>query len=148
MVRRHYASSVPSRRLVEREASLAQAGAALDRLRAGHGAALCLLGPAGAGKTSLLDSILAAAGDLRVLHAAAGELEAHSPYGVVRHLFGRVLTALDPDALDGLDGLAHGAARAAVDLVLHRGEPVGDPSVMLNSLYWLLDGLEIGRAHV
>ncbi len=141
MVRRHYASSVPSRRLVEREASLAQAGAALDRLRAGHGAALCLLGPAGAGKTSLLDSILAAAGDLRVLHAAAGELEAHSPYGVVRHLFGRVLTALDPDALDGLDGLAHGAARAAVDLVLHRGEPVGDPSVMLNSLYWLLDGL-------
>ncbi|GAA3528709.1 helix-turn-helix transcriptional regulator [Nocardioides daeguensis] len=132
---------MPSGRLVEREASRAQAGAALDRLRAGNGGALCLLGPAGVGKTSLLDSVLSEAGDLRVLRAAAGELEAHAPYGVVRHLLGRVLTSLAPVALDGLDGIAHGAASAAVDLVLHRGEPVGDASVMLNSLYWLLDGL-------
>jgi DNA-binding CsgD family transcriptional regulator len=141
VVRRHYAAFVPSGRLVERDASLARAGAALDRLRAGTGGALCLLGPAGVGKTSLLGTVLAGAGDLRVLRAAAGELEAHAPYGVVRQLFGRVLASLDPVALDGLDGIAHGAARAAVDLVLHRGEPVADPSVMLNSLYWLLDGL-------
>lgn len=132
---------MPSGRLVEREASLAQAGAALDRLRAGTGGTLCLLGPAGVGKTALLGSVLADAGDVRVLHAAAGELEAHAPYGIVRQLFGRALARLDPAALDGLGGLAHGAARAAVDLVLHRGEPVDDPSVMLNSLYWLLDGL-------
>ncbi|MBM7517022.1 AAA family ATPase [Nocardioides nitrophenolicus] len=132
---------MPSGRLVEREASLAQAGAALDRLRAGSGGALCLLGPAGVGKTTLLDSVLAGAGDLRLLRAAAGELETHAPYGVVRQLFGRALADLDPAAIDGLDGIAHGAARAAVDLVLHRGEPVADPSVMLNSLYWLLDGL-------
>ncbi|WP_418057558.1 ATP-binding protein [Pimelobacter simplex] len=134
-----------SGRLVEREASLAQAGAALDRLRAGTGGALCLLGPAGVGKTALLTSVLtgadAGAGGLRVLRATAGELETHTPYGVVRHLFGRALAALDPAALDGLGGIAHGAARAAVDLVLHRGEPVDDPSMMLNSLYWLLDGL-------
>ncbi|MCR1784605.1 AAA family ATPase [Nocardioides carbamazepini] len=130
-----------SARLLEREAGLAEARAALDRLRAGTGGALCLLGPAGVGKTSLLDAALATAGDLRVLRAAAGELEAHAPYGVVRQLFGRVLAGMAPAALDGLDGIAHGAARAAVDLVLHRGAPVGDPSVMLNSLYWLLDGL-------
>lgn len=130
-----------SARLLEREASLAEARAALDRLRAGTGGALCLLGPAGVGKTALLETALATAGDLPVLRAAAGELEAHAPYGVVRQLFGRVLAGLDPAALDGLDGIAHGAARPAVDLVLHRGAPVADPSVMLNSLYWLLDGL-------
>ncbi|WP_436697622.1 AAA family ATPase [Nocardioides sp. BYT-33-1] len=134
-----------SARLLEREASLAEARAALDRLRAGRGGALGLLGPAGVGKTALLDAALTtppvADGGVRVLRARGAELETHAPYGVVRQLFGRVLAALDAVALDGLDGVAHGAARPAVDLVLHRGAPVADPSVMLNSLYWLLDGL-------
>lgn len=148
----HYAASVASGRsgrggrLVEREASLAQAGAALDRLRAGTGGALCLLGPAGVGKTTLLTSVLAGSGDddlralraLRVLRASAGELEAHAPFGIVRQLFGRVLADLPADRLDAL---AHGAARPAVDLVLHREAAPADQSVLLNSLYWLVDGL-------
>lgn len=126
-------------RLVERETSLATARSRVAGLRAGTGGALCLVAPAGAGKTALLGAILEDTGPVRVLWATAGELEAHAPYGVVRQLFSRALAGLTTAQLEAI---AHGAARPAVDLVLHRpgAEPV-DQSVMLNSLYWLLDGL-------
>ncbi|GAA1517549.1 ATP-binding protein [Nocardioides humi] len=126
-------------RLVERETSLAAARSRVAGLRAGTGGALCLIGPAGAGKTALLSAVLEDAGPARVLRATAGELEAHAPYGVVRQLFGRALAGLPAAALEAI---AHGAARPAVDLVLHRpnAAPV-DQSAILNSLYWLLDGL-------
>lgn len=124
--------------LLERETGLAAGLARIEQLRAGGSGALCLTGPAGIGKTALLDSLLDAASDLRVLHATAGELEAHAPYGVLRQLLGRPLTSM---RADDLDAIAHGAARPAVDLVLHRTTTPVDQSVMLNSLYWLLDGL-------
>lgn len=128
-----------SARLLEREVSLAAGRRLLDGVRGGQGGALCLLGPAGVGKTTFLDALLAAAPDgVRVLRATAGELEAHAPYGIVRQLFGRVLARMP--AAD-LDAIAHGTAHAATDLVLHRNTALVDQSVMLNSLYWLLDGL-------
>ena len=66
---------------------------ALTQARAGVGQCISVEGPAGIGKTALLDLVktMAYDGGFRVLDASGGELEIDLPFGVVRQLFGPVV---------------------------------------------------------
>ena len=77
--------------LIEREPSLAAIDSALEQGRAGGGTALLIEGPAGVGKTAVLEEAQQRAGGFMVLRAGGGEFERDLPLGVVRHLFGQVL---------------------------------------------------------
>src|SRR5262245_46733881 len=118
-------SSMPDSGLLEREAELrrleAVVAGALDR----RGGMVVVHGPAGIGKTRLLDVTRALAADAgcRVLAARGGDLERSFPYGVVRqllepvvgdadHLFRgarSVFSTLGPDGEDGPEQDAAGA---------------------------------------
>ncbi|WP_300679077.1 LuxR family transcriptional regulator [Nocardioides sp.] len=126
--------------LLEREAEWRRMQALLTAVQAGQGAQLCLLGPPGAGKSSLLAALVerARADGLRVLLASAGPLESRSPFGLARRLFTRELERLTPAEIAGV---STGLARTAVEhLIGSSAEPVelGD---MLASLTWLLRAL-------
>ena len=78
-----------SRAPIERASELAQIDAMLQATKRGEGGELVIAGPAGIGKTALLDAAFARARrrGLVTLSARGGELERHFPYGVVRQLF-------------------------------------------------------------
>ena len=84
--------------LVGREAECARLHALLDGARAGRSGVVLLRGEAGAGKTALLDAVVAGAGDLLVLRAQGVESESELSYAALYQL-------LRPVAGD-LDGLA------------------------------------------
>jgi DNA-binding CsgD family transcriptional regulator/tetratricopeptide (TPR) repeat protein len=125
--------------LLEREGELERLGHLMAAAADGRGAAVMLEGPAGIGKTSLLEAALRLAGEARlgVLAARGGELERDFAYGVVRQLFERrVLHAAQPERERWLDG----AAALAAPLVGHAdgGRPGDDPTAAaLHGLYWL-----------
>ena len=108
-------SDVP---LLEREHELAVVAGLVDAARAGEGAALVIEGPAGIGKTRLLASTCRSAAErqLTVLRARGGELEQHTPYGLVRELFAV------PLAQAGRDELLTGPAALAAPVVAGSGE--------------------------
>src|SRR5215203_2017386 len=95
--------------LLERETELAAATAALERTRTGEGGVLVLHGPAGIGKTRLLEETraVAAAEGMRVLNARASQLETGFPFGVARQLCEPVLAgATEGEAKELLSGAA------------------------------------------
>lgn len=138
--------------VLEREHELAAAHDLIDRSRSGTAAALCLAGPPGAGKTTVLGLWAATARDhgIEVWRAAGRQLEAASPFGILRQLLGRPVADLDAAAREHL---AQGPARLALDLVGDRPEEAGrarettfdaapiDPARVAHSVYWLLDAL-------
>jgi DNA-binding CsgD family transcriptional regulator len=75
-------------KLLERERELGALSDAVAELAGGRGRALVLEGPAGIGKTALLDVLCARAEQVgaRVLRARGGELEIDDQFGVVRQL--------------------------------------------------------------
>ena len=79
--------------LLEREGELATLVSVVEDARPGDGRLLVIEGPAGIGKTELLDHARAAADDrgLRVLAARAVELERDFPFGLARELLQRAL---------------------------------------------------------
>lgn len=98
-------------------------------------------GPAGMGKTALLDAAqaLAQAHGLVVLQARASELERQFAYGVVRQLLEPALARLDASAQADL---FEGAARPAA-LVLGAEQATADDTSfgVLHGLYWLVVGM-------
>ena len=79
------------RGLLEREQPVAALDGVLAGLRAGRERALLIEGPAGVGKTALLDEAQRRAGGLTVLRASGGEFERDLALGVLRQLFEPVL---------------------------------------------------------
>src|SRR5262245_33635194 len=75
--------------LLEREAELSRLAADLHTAASGDGRLLVLEGPAGIGKTRLLDAASRQADSSRVLvlRARGGELEREFAFGIVRQLF-------------------------------------------------------------
>src|SRR5919106_2765986 len=75
--------------LHERTEELAALRQALERVADGHGAALLIEGPAGIGKTAVLDAARAAAAErgLRVLAVRGTELERTHAFGGARRMF-------------------------------------------------------------
>ncbi len=131
-------------RLLEREAELEAVRRALARTAEGSGGLLVLDGPAGVGKTAMLEStrIAAAETGLLTLHARGAELEQDFAFGVMRQLFDGIVhdQSADPYAL------FDGAARFAAPLleVALEGEapaPSEDPFAARHAFYWLTANL-------
>lgn len=128
------------RPLLEREAPLAALDAALARTCDGAGSACVVLGPAGIGKTAVLDAIRLRAEDrgARVLGARASELDRGFGFGIVHQLLEATVRHA-PDARR--ERLFAGAAARAE--ALFGGEPAdgGVEYPVLSGLYWLVANL-------
>jgi ATP/maltotriose-dependent transcriptional regulator MalT len=112
------------RALLEREGELAELEALLADAREARGRTLLIEGPAGIGKTRLLEAARERAGSLgvSVLGARGGELERDFGFGVVR--------------------LLAGAARLAEPVFAAAPGAAGDPThAVLHGLYWLVANL-------
>src|SRR5262245_59781607 len=101
-------------RLLDRGAEFEGIRSIFGRLPLGGGGLVVIDGPAGVGKTALLEATRAAAVEagLLTLHARAAELERTFAYGVVRQLFDDVLRDGDIEA----EALFTSAARFAAPL--------------------------------
>jgi len=124
--------------LLEREHELDAVAAFVARVAAGEGGVLVVEGPAGIGKSRLLDATRgqASAAGMLALRARASELESGFPFGVVRQLFEPALARIDDaEALfAGAAGLARHIVDAGAPLTNDR---VGDGFAGLHGLYWL-----------
>lgn len=132
--------------LLEREHELHAAAEVLADAAAGEGAALLAEGPAGIGKTRLLEAVVeqATSRGFDVLGARGDELEASFPYGVVRQLFEGPVRSLERGQRERLADGAAGLALSLLDrqparLVQEAGNHGG--SAVAYSLYWLVQAL-------
>ncbi|MGZ4331396.1 MAG: ATP-binding protein, partial [Solirubrobacteraceae bacterium] len=121
--------------LLERTAELSALGALLDRAVGGEGGLALVEGPAGIGKTSVLQACAEAARErgMTVLGVRGDELVMESSFAAVREL-------LSHEAAGGLSSL-QGAARLAAPVF--EAEAVGAvdrdrAAAVLHGLYWLL----------
>ena len=136
------ALGVPSLGLVlERGREFAAIERLLAAAGAGRGALAVVEGPAGIGKTTLVEAAAALAKSRRmtVLRAGAVPLEHACSYGVVRRLF-------EPLALQGDESLMEGAARLAWPVLALTAEGEGEARedlafASLHGLYWLTANL-------
>ena len=133
-------------RLVERDSELAELSHRLEAVRAGAGSVVVIEGPAGVGKSVLLDFACSRASDqeIRALTGRGSEFEQAYPWGVVRALFAPALGGSDAERVR----LLAGAARLAdVALGLRPAPADGlavSPDAMgaaLHGLYWALANL-------
>ncbi len=122
--------------LVEREDELRAVDAAIIRVVAGDGGVVLFEGPAGIGKTRLLDELRRRADHrgLQVLEARAGTLEREFAFGIVRQL-------LEPVATPELMAGPAAAARA----VLSDAGPSEGTFPILNALFRLVETLARSR---
>jgi len=130
--------------LVEREGDLAVLGALLADARGGGGRLVAIEGPAGIGKTRLLEEARAKAGGLGldVLHARAGELESDFGFGVVRQLLEQRLALAGESERAELFAGAAGLAEAVIAPRAAVAPPTGDLShAAMHGLYWLVVNL-------
>lgn len=126
--------------LVEREAELAVVERLLEESSDRCGGLLVLEGPAGIGKTELLQAVHMRAREARMwtLRARAGEFERNFSYGVVRQLYEPLMASVSADERSRL--LAGAAALAAPLFKLGEGGQLagGDPAHgTLHGLFWL-----------
>jgi len=118
--------------LVGRQAQLAVLDSELAAVRARCPRLVILEGPAGVGKTALLNRFLREADDLRTLRATGEEVEALLPYGVIAQLVRaahvdvpEVLSRLDAPASRSRDPITVGAGLVELLGTLQDGPPVG-----------------------
>jgi DNA-binding CsgD family transcriptional regulator len=131
--------------LLEREGELARLTELVQDAVRGRGRLVLIEGPAGIGKTRLLEAARArAAREGAVVHAArGGDLERELPFGVVRQLFEPSLRRADSAERETL---LQGPAALAEPMLLDE-DAAGRPSegdrqgAMLHGLYWLTSNL-------
>ena len=126
-------------RLIERDRELEQCSAMLEATVGGHGGVLLVKGPAGIGKTSLLEDMLELkeARGLVALQARGSEREKEIPFGVARQLFRQYLRREDSRQRQLFSG---GAELSAIALGIE-GTELGDGVdlvAMEDALYWLV----------
>lgn len=124
--------------LVERERELAVLRSAVDRARQGDGALIVIRGPAGIGKSSLLDALLREPGDgVSSMRARCASLEVDLPYGVVHQLLDAVVRGCGPAERDRMFRDAAAPARG-----LFEGLTVdADAATLARALFWLVAAL-------
>jgi DNA-binding CsgD family transcriptional regulator len=131
-----YKGSTVGEDLIERSSDLALIEGALSSAERGDGSLTLVSGPAGVGKTALLDAAreLGRSRGVTALDALATELEAEFPYGVVRQLYAP--TVGEPSRLE------EHAAVAAIFARPGRESAVLDVSFqVLDGLYWLVSDM-------
>ena len=116
----------------------------IGRARTGRGAVAVLEGPAGIGKTALLDEAgkRADSSDVRVLRGHGAQLEYDYAFGVVRQLFGPVLgsRAASEDLFEGAARLATGPLGLSGP-TSRLAEGSVDASAAMHGLFWLTANL-------
>jgi DNA-binding CsgD family transcriptional regulator len=130
-----------SQRLLERDAELARLSALLAGAQAGRGAVAAIEGPAGIGKTALLDALHGQAAERGVLslRARGHVLEAGMAFAVMRQLMEPVALSAPPaERRRLLDGQARFGAGA---LGLPGGAAPDSEFAAIHGLYWLLANL-------
>ena len=118
--------------LLAREDELAAVSRTIAGAMDGTGAVLVLEGPAGIGKTAVLEAAREAASDALVLHARASELDRGFGFGLVHQLLDRAAT---PELMTGA------AAHAGVVLDPAAGQAEDAGFAVLHGLYWLTANL-------
>ncbi len=135
--------------LLERGEELARIESALGDARSGRGTFLVIEGPAGIGKTALLEAARAAAADsgMRVLRSRGTELEREFAFGVVRQLFETPLAEASKAERAALLQAAAGVAASLLELPGatpengRRATGVDPSFAILHGLYWLCANL-------
>jgi DNA-binding CsgD family transcriptional regulator len=122
--------------LLERSDELARLAWRIDEAKRGLGSACLVEGPAGTGKSSLLEAAkdLAGRAGFRVLLARAGPLDANLGWNLVRQLFAELVRA----GADQGDRLLSGAAALAGPAL---GLTAGAEAGSVHGLYWVTAGL-------
>ena len=128
--------------LLEREGLLAELGAALSRARGANGGVVLTAGPAGIGKTRLLNETRDRARDLgfETLAARGGPLERGYGFGVARQLLEPAVASAE----DRGDLLCGAAALAEPVLSVSAAAPVEGTAAthsVLHGLYWVVANL-------
>jgi DNA-binding CsgD family transcriptional regulator len=127
---------------IERERELEAIGAGLDAAVAGEGRVLVIEGPSGIGKSRLLETAKALAGErgMDVLRARGDELERSYAFGVVLRLFEAKLSPEPAEA-----GLLRGRAALAAPLLVRDQNKAParttDEFALLHGLYWCIVNL-------
>jgi DNA-binding CsgD family transcriptional regulator/tetratricopeptide (TPR) repeat protein len=144
----NFAAGVPEATLLERESEVALLAAALAAARSSDGALVTVEGPAGIGKTRLLDAACerARVAGMATLRAGGSELERGYGFGIARELFEAVLARVDAGRRAALlDGPARLALPALGLGPGGRGSGVeGDRETLqavVHGLYWLTANL-------
>ena len=130
--------------LLERDAELSAIDRLIDRTAQGEGAVVVIEGPAGIGKSALIEHTVEsadrAAMDYR--RARGSELESDYAYGIVRELFESLLAALPADEREHLFSGAARLARPIFPALADQDGAAGDDAFsVLHGLYWLVAGL-------
>jgi DNA-binding CsgD family transcriptional regulator len=131
-----------ARTLVARAAELAELDAAVVAAADGEGSLTLVEGPAGIGKSALLDHVRHAAGDAGalVLSARASELDRAFGFGVVLQLLDPLMAGATPELRAEL--LSGAAGHAELVLTPKAGERADEAGyAALHGLYWLLVNL-------
>lgn len=127
--------------LLERDVELASFAEVAQLARSGSGSLLVIEGPAGIGKTRLIEAALshAAGAGLAIASAKASELERDFPFGVVRQLLEPLVASIDEhDRGDLLRGPASLGLSALSDFTTLETAPSSEASyATLHGLYWL-----------
>jgi len=129
--------------LLEREAERAAIGTALDAVAGGTGTLIVAEGPAGIGKSRLLEVARKQASErgMRTLRARCGELEGDMAYSVVRQLFEWAVFDADEPERERLLGGSARLAGPAIGLESATAEQADSSFAVMHGLYWLVSNL-------
>jgi DNA-binding CsgD family transcriptional regulator len=128
-------------RLIERDAELAEVDEAIAAALTGDGRAIVIEGPAGIGKTALLEEAARRAADhgMTVISAQGAALERDFGFGAVRQLFEPVIARADAGLRNRL--LAGAAALAGPVVAPDADQAPTQQSAVMHGLYWLTANL-------
>lgn len=129
--------------LAEREPELARLASALQAAREGSGRLLVVEGPAGIGKSSVLEAACVAGREqgCLVLDAVAGEFERDMSFGVVRRIFEPMLRGVSARDLRRQFAGAAALARPLLLPSARTAEHQAEQASVLHGLYWLAANL-------
>jgi DNA-binding CsgD family transcriptional regulator len=130
-----------ARRLLEREAEVAELTRLATEALSANSSIVVIEGPAGIGKTALLDAAREASVDLnvRVVHARASELDRSYVFGIVHQLLEPMVVGADDRRRDAL--FAGAASRAEIVFSADVEAAAESEYAVLHGLYWLLANL-------